>query len=248
MGTGLGLGDPVMDIQDTRGYPRQVELEIMQQLLPMQGADVLELGCGRALVTRLMVERLGAARVVATEVDRAQHGKNLRIPDLPGVTFKLAGAEENGEPDASVDIVVMLKSLHHVPIERMDRALGEIRRVLRPGGLAYISEPIYAGAFNDILRLFNDEQRVREAAFAAVARCVDSGQLELVEELFFESPASYESWEEFEERILGATHGEYRVDETLYARIKGAFMAHMRPGGAQFFNPTRVDLLRRPAG
>ena len=41
-------------------------------------------------------------------------------------------------------------------------------RVLRPCGLVYISEPIYAGNFNDILRLFHDEQAVRLAAPAAV--------------------------------------------------------------------------------
>ncbi len=40
------------------------------------------------------------------------------------------------QPDASVDIVIMLKSLHHVPISLMDQALTEIARVLKPGGLA----------------------------------------------------------------------------------------------------------------
>lgn len=236
-----------MDIRGSGSYRRLTELEVMQQVLPMRGARVLELGCGRALVTRLMVERLGAARITATEVDRIQHEKNLQMNDLPDVTFKLAGAEATGSPDASVDIVVMLKSLHHVPVALMDQAMEEIRRVLRPGGFAYISEPIYAGAFNDILRLFNDEQQVREAAFSAVARAVETGLLELVDEIFFESPSSFESWGEFEERILGATHSEYRVDEPLYIRIKRAFMAHMGPAGAEFFNPTRVDLLRRPS-
>ena len=31
--------------------------------------------------------------------------------------------------------------------------------MLRQGGLAYISEPVYAGDFNDILRLFNGRRR-----------------------------------------------------------------------------------------
>jgi ubiquinone/menaquinone biosynthesis C-methylase UbiE len=234
-------------IQSAGGGERSTEAELMQRLLPIRGARVLELGCGRAIVTRLMVETLGAASVTATEVDGIQHEKNLQIDDLPGVTFRLAGAEATGEPDEGFDIVVMLKSLHHVPVDRMDQALREIRRVLRPGGLAYISEPVYAGAFNDILRLFNDEQRVREVAFSAVERAVDAGLFELVDEVFFQNPASYESWETFEERILGVTHSEYHLDAPLYARVKRAFLSHMGPQGAEFFNPMRVDLLRRPA-
>ena len=38
------------------------------------------------------------------------------------------------------------------------------RCVLKPDGVAYISEPIYAGAFNDILKMFHDEREVRQAA------------------------------------------------------------------------------------
>jgi SAM-dependent methyltransferase len=62
----------------------------------------------------------------------------------------------------------MLKSLHHVPIPLMDRALAEVARVLRPGGHLYVSEPVYEGPFNDIVRLFNDEAVVRAAAQRAV--------------------------------------------------------------------------------
>ena len=46
--------------------------------------------------------------------------------------------------------------------------LGEIARVLKPGGVAYLSEPVYAVRFNDILKLFHDERVVREADFDAV--------------------------------------------------------------------------------
>jgi ubiquinone/menaquinone biosynthesis C-methylase UbiE len=235
-----------MQLQVPSAQEVATDLEVMKRSLPMAGARVLELGCGRALMTRQMVEELGAAHVIATEVDRVQHDKNVEIQDLPAVSFKLAGAEDTGEPDASFDLVVMLKSFHHVPADRMDTALDEIRRVLRPGGLAYISEPVYAGAFNDILRLFNDERVVREEAFKAIERAVQRGAFELVDELFFQAPSQFADWTDFKERILNVTHTEHRIDPGLYARIRDAFMTHLSPEGALFFNPIRVDLLHRP--
>ena len=60
-------------------------------------------------------------------------------------------------PDASIDVVALMKSLHHVPISQMETAFAELARVLRPSGKVYICEPEYDGPFNDILRLFHDE-------------------------------------------------------------------------------------------
>lgn len=234
-----------MKIHDPGAYRRATELEIIAETLPLDGAQVLELGCGRAWMTRRLAEDFRATRVIATEVDRTQHEKNLKIDDLAGVEFREGGAEDIGLPDSSMDVIIMLKSFHHVPPGLMDRALLEIHRVLAPGGLAYISEPVYAGAFNDILKLFHDEKTVREAAFDALRRAVEGGLFELVAEIFFESPAHYADWAEFEDRMLKVTHTTHRIDDTLYRRVRQAFATHLGPHGADFRNPCRLDLLRK---
>lgn len=186
------------------------------------------------------------ASITALEVDAIQHAKNLLVADLPHVGFALGGAEDIPAPDASFDIAFMFKSLHHVPVEKMDRALGEIRRVLRPGGLAYISEPIYAGEYNEILRLFHDEKRVREAAFAALCRAVESGLLELAREFFFSTPLRFSDFAEFEEKVLRVTHTRHELSPQLHAEVRRKFLEHATPKGVTFFMPMRVDLLRRP--
>jgi ubiquinone/menaquinone biosynthesis C-methylase UbiE len=235
-----------MKIDKPEAYRNATELEIMEACLPLKNAQVVELGCGRAWMTRQMSQRFGPAHILATEVDRIQHEKNLQIDDLPRVSFHYGGAEAIDTQDNSADIVVMLKSLHHVPAELMDQALEEIARVLRPGGLAYISEPVYRGDFNDILKLFHDEKEVRELAFSAVSRAVEAGKLELVEQIFFNSPGHYKNFDEFDQRMLQVTHTEHRIDDTLYQKIKSAFEAHMSEQGADFLKPSRVDLLRKP--
>jgi ubiquinone/menaquinone biosynthesis C-methylase UbiE len=141
--------------------------------------------------------------------------------------------------------VMMFKSLHHVPMELMETSLREIRRVLKPGGLAYISEPVFSGDFNEILRLFHNEQRVREAAFQTVKNAVDEGMFQLVEETFFNTPGYYRDFAEFENTIINATHSQHHLDAGLYEQVRQRFEKHMGEDGAHFLTPVRVDLLQK---
>lgn len=235
-----------MKIHQPDAYHTASEMEIIAEHLPIRGARLLELGCGDAWMTRQIAESLRPGEIIATEVDQVQHQKNLQKRDLPGVRFLYAGAEDIPLEDASVDLVLMLKSLHHVPLDSLDLALSEITRVLKPGGIAYISEPVYQGAFNDIMKLFHDEQKVRQAAFDAVCRAVEEGRLELVRQIFFHAPGHFQDFAEFEQRMLQVTHTQHQIDASLHARIKQTFEQHMTDKGADFLKPMRIDLLRKP--
>lgn len=226
-------------------YRTATEIDAVAELLDLRGARVLELGCGAAHTTRALVERLGAAEVVATEVDRIQHDKNLTITDLPQVRFVLGGAEAIAATDASFGAVCMFKSLHHVPMDAMDQALAEIHRVLEPAGAALFSEPVYWGPFNTLMSLIHDEQTVRRAAFEALRRAVDAGRFRSEAEVFIEVPGTYPDWPSFAGRFLDVTHTELKLDATRRAEIRSAFEAHMTPTGAHFMKPHRLDLLRK---
>lgn len=227
-------------------YETATELEMMQRLLPLDGRQILELGCGAAWITRQLAERYPQSRFTATEVDRIQHEKNLAqsVPD--NLQFHLGGAEAIDAEPESVDIVWMLKSLHHVPSDLMSAAMGEIVRVLKPGGLAYFSEPVYAGEFNALMSLVHDEKVVRTQAFEAIRSLVETGRMALLGEYFFHVPGRYPSWEAFEDRFLNITHTELAIDAAHYERIKQTFLSHMGPEGADFLKPHRVDLLKKP--
>lgn len=222
------------------------EVALMLAELPFDGATVLELGCGRAEKTRTLAETGRPRQIVALEVDRIQHERNLQVTDLPTVSFRHGGAEAIPLDDASVDIVLMFKSLHHVPVAAMDAALAEIARVLRPGGLAWISEPVYAGDLNEVFKLFHDEKLVREAAFAAVRRAVERGPLQLVRQMFFDTRSFFEDFEHFDRRMIRVTHSDHRLSPALYAQVRERFESFGGPQGVAFLNPQRVDLLRKP--
>ncbi len=223
------------------------EVNIYTELLSLDRAVVVELGCGRAEHTRAIATAHPAARIVAFEVDRIQYDLNRVASNPPNLEFRYGGAEAIEVPDGSVDVVMMFKSLHHVPVASMDEALREVARVLRPGGVVYFSEPVFAGEYNEIVRIYHNEQQPRQAAFDAIRRAVDSGALELVTQRFFLAPVRFKDFAEFEAKSLRATHANHQLSDAQFALVRQRFDAHIGPSGTLFKSPMRIDLLRKPA-
>ncbi|XOV87711.1 MAG: class I SAM-dependent methyltransferase [Pseudomonadota bacterium] len=237
---------PTMQLAGPAEQPLTNELAVIAELVPMQGVRLLELGCGGAEKTRQIAETMAVTEIVAAEVDQVAHRRNLAVTDLPQVRFRSFGAEAIAEPDNSFDVVMMFKSLHHVPLAHLDTALAEIARVLRPGGLAYISEPVFAGAFNEVMRVFHDEEVVRQAAFDALVRAVSSGLFVLEHQRFFRNQVRFASWDQYERGILNVTHTEHNLSPAQLAEVKRRFCEHESDAGYVFEIPNRVDLLRKP--
>ena len=222
------------------------ETDVYHRLLSLDNKNILELGCGSAEITRDIATSGVGRKITALEVDELAYDKTLQITDLPNVSFGLAGAQEIPLEDESVDVAFMFKSLHHIPLDLMGLSMREVRRVLKPGGLLYISEPVFAGDFNEILRLFHDEQAVREAAFNTIKKAVDEGLFALVDETFFNSPMKFDSFEDFENKVLNVTHTDHGLDDKQYQQVKHQFEQYLSDDGAHFLMPIRVDLLQRP--
>lgn len=222
------------------------ETDIYHRLLSLDNKHIVELGCGSADITRDIASSGIGRKLWAFEVDEIAHQKNLQLTDLHNVTFSLAGAQDIPLEDASMDIVFMFKSLHHVPLDLMDQSLNEVHRILKPGGMAYISEPVFDGEFNEILRLFHDEQNVRIAAFNALERAVNRKLFNLVDEVFFKAPLKFACFSDFENKVIKATYSNHRLSDNVYNEVQQAFAKHMKADGVQFNQPIRVDLLQRP--
>ena len=223
------------------------ELIILGELVPLAGQNVIELGCGAARLARDLLARYPSAQLTGLETDAVQHAKNLAAP-AERLRFIAAGAQAIPLPDAQFDLALMLKSLHHVPQGVMDQALAEVRRVLRPGGHLYVSEPVFAGALNEITRLFNDEQAVRAAAQAALDRALATGAWVQVAERHFDVPVHFADFAAFERRMLDVTYAERHLDGYLRERVRARFEPHVGIGGAHFKRPMHVRLLRKPHG
>lgn len=222
------------------------ELDLLQSLVDLkQHPQIIELGCGAAQLSRQLLVRCPACEVVGLDVDERQHAKNLLNPQQR-LHFVQAGAQAIPFEAGRFDLALMLKSLHHVPLDQLRQALAETHRVLRPKGLLYISEPVFAGALNEVMRLFHDEEQVRAAALRAVQEAVSSGGAwEQVSEIFFEMPVHYRDFAEFEQRMLGVTFVNHQLNKTTLQMVRERFEPHMTADGARFVRPMRVNLLRK---
>jgi ubiquinone/menaquinone biosynthesis C-methylase UbiE len=222
------------------------ELDVLAALVPIAGRDIVELGCGAAKLARALLERHPDTRVTGLEVDERQHAKNLASPQH-GLQFVAAGAQSIPVADASFDVALMLKSLHHVPLPLLAQALTEVARVLRPRGYLYVSEPVYDGPLNDVIRLFNDEGVVRAAAQAAIDAALPTGVWEQVAEQFFEMPVSFKDFADFEQCMMRPTFADHRIDDAKLAEVSAAFTPHVKADGADFTRPMHVRVLRKRA-
>jgi SAM-dependent methyltransferase len=106
---------------------------------------VLEVGCGDGEFTEILVENLGAFdSIYAVDVEDSSldEARNYFAKAHPGsaVTFRNADATKLPLSTASFDTGAISNSLHHMA--QPEEALGELVRVLRPGGRLIINEMI----------------------------------------------------------------------------------------------------------
>jgi SAM-dependent methyltransferase len=115
---------------------RSVSEWLVDQVDPQPGQTVLELTAGPGETGFVAAARLGpggrliSSDFVPTMVEAAKRGAAQR--GLDNVECRVLDAQQIDLPDASVDGVLSRFGLMLVPDQ--ERAIGEIRRVLRPGG------------------------------------------------------------------------------------------------------------------
>lgn len=103
------------------------------------GQRILDLGAGRGAVTLAICRRLGPdADVVAGDVSTEMLA-HLRAARLSNVAVKYLDATAIDEPDDAFDEVFSAFVLHFLAARA--EALGEVARVLRPGGTFAMSVP-----------------------------------------------------------------------------------------------------------
>jgi SAM-dependent methyltransferase len=144
----------------------------------VRGLDVLDLGCGHAMAAVVLARR--GARVTAMDLSAGYLAEAGRRALANGVDIDLVQADAERLPfaDATFDRVWGNAILHHLDIGAAAR---EVRRVLRPGGVAVFCEPWGDNALLEWARLrlpYPGKQRTRDE------RPLRGEQMPLLREVF----------------------------------------------------------------
>jgi ubiquinone/menaquinone biosynthesis C-methylase UbiE len=115
------------------------------------GAAILEIGCGRGAGARIIHRAFRPRILHASDLDLQMLRKaEGYLPAEDRRPFRFLTADVLNLPygNASFDAVFGFGVLHHVP--DWQSALGEIARVLKPGG-TYFLEELYPGLYQNLL-------------------------------------------------------------------------------------------------
>ena len=105
----------------------------------VRGCSVLDVGAGDGYGAYALAA--DARFVTAVDVDPETVRHALGRYQRANLRYVVASATDLPFPDAAFDVVTMFEMIEHVSSTDQERTLREIRRVLRPGGLVFLSTP-----------------------------------------------------------------------------------------------------------
>lgn len=218
--------------------------DVLIETVALAGKTVVDVGCGDGNMTRLMARH--GAHVLGVECSVRQLAKARAAQPVSDERIVEGVAQALPAEDASADVVVFFNSLHHVPADATDQALAEAARVLKAGGLLYVSEPVAEGPHFELVRPVDDETAVRAHAHAAV-RSADRFGLVPEREFFYLHTVRYTSFDGVRERVVSANSEREARFAALEADLRRRYAELGRAEGEEmcFDQPMRVNLLRK---
>jgi ubiquinone/menaquinone biosynthesis C-methylase UbiE len=148
-----------------------------------RGGEVLEIGCGGGDLSSRLAR--SAERVVGVDLSegRIRRAREKHLEAADGVlTFEQMNAEKLDFPAGSFDVVCGGAILHHLDLER---ALGEVARVLKPTGRAIFLEPLGHNPLINLYRRSSPDVRTVDEHPLLVGELESANRFETVRVSYF---------------------------------------------------------------
>ncbi|MGH7072913.1 MAG: methyltransferase domain-containing protein [Stellaceae bacterium] len=205
---------------------------------PVGGLAIADIGCGEGALDRVLAAR-GAT---VTGYDPLIAGNERRREGAGSWRLVAAPADAIPVPDGTFDLVLFIYSLHHVPAAKLDGAMAQARRILKPGGRLYVAEPVAQGPNQYIVELFHDETAVRRQAEAALQQYA-APQFAHIYEFAYCELRRYPDFDQFAARMIANRRfNGYSEEAVLQPAVRARFAEVLAAHDGEFEQPVRVRL------
>ena len=218
--------------------------DVIEEFLDLKNAVVIDVGCGDGWLTRWLAGE--GAHVTGIEVSPRQLAKARSTGTVADESYMTGLAEELPVRNRSADIVIFFNSLHHVDAVGLPKALKEAARVLKHGGVLYVSEPLPEGPYFQLMKPAHDETVVRRRAQEVLRHAPEFGLL-LERQLTHLDTVKFKDFQAFHDRIT-SINPETRArfdDQDQEFRTRFESLGEKEDDGWRFEQPMRVAVMRR---
>jgi SAM-dependent methyltransferase len=145
-----------MDFWSDRAYEHEAEVMAIRRLLSgRRFGEAADIGGGYGRLSVVLSEFADKVTLVDSSSQQLGLAADF-LADHPGVEKRLMNAASLDIPDASIDLVAIVRVLHHLPDPTAE--LAEVNRILRPGGTAIVEVANLAHALNRVRYMVRRER------------------------------------------------------------------------------------------
>lgn len=118
--------------------------QVVERLDIRPGFQILDLGCGTGWATRLLAKTHAGVQAIGVDASKSMIAKAEELHSYTiRARYEVGHFEALDFPDAKFDLVFSMEAIYYAP--DLEKALGEIHRVLKPGGKAHIVMDLWTG-------------------------------------------------------------------------------------------------------
>ena len=212
---------------------------------PPTGALWLDVGCGTGIFTELIFEACSPAAVVGIDCAEAQIEHARRRTTGLRAEFRVADAQALPLLDASFDVIASTLAINFIPDR--PRALSEMRRVARPGGLVAACVWDFAAELSPSWPLRYGMRRIganappvagtRDSSLDALASLFEQAGLEDIATTSIDVKVAFADFDDF-----------WRAQTSHYAPTTNAIAAMRRTERARLIEVVRAAIAVRSDG
>ena len=151
---------------------------------------VLDVGCGNGWFSHWasanggQVDAIDPSEIQITEAKSRNYNNKIN--------FIKAGAEDINDLINVYDLIFFFNSLHHIPINLMEKSIEYCKTKISSSGSILIIEPIAEGNFHNFVKNIDDETKVRNEAYKVINNC-NKYNLKIIKELKYNEVKAFNS-------------------------------------------------------